>query len=115
VGDSSTVRFFHKVFGFFDIRPLPPGGWLLVKEEKDLLFAQPIVGIGIGVCSLSKVAYLLAKTTKTMDFCQLFCGFEPTLGNLQFHYTMDHARWQSGNAKIFSYIIWLLASVNRID
>jgi hypothetical protein len=74
VGDSSTGRFFRKVFGFFGIRPLPPEGWLLVKvkEENDLLFAQPIVGIGSGVCSLSKVAYSLAKTTKTMDFASFF-------------------------------------------
>jgi hypothetical protein len=30
------------------------------QRKKDLLFAQPIVGIGSGVCSLSKVAYLPA-------------------------------------------------------
>jgi hypothetical protein len=33
VGDSSRVSFFRKVFGFFNIRPSPPGGWLLVSRE----------------------------------------------------------------------------------
>jgi hypothetical protein len=28
------IRFFRKVFGFFDIRPSPPGGWLLVSQKK---------------------------------------------------------------------------------
>jgi hypothetical protein len=51
--------------------------------------------------------------SKTMDFRQLFCGFEPTLGNL--HYAMDHARWQSGNAKMFSYISMATCERNRID
>jgi hypothetical protein len=69
----------------------------LFKEEKDLLFSQPIVGIGCGVCSLSKVTYWLAKT---MDFCQLFCGFEPTLGNLLnplYHGLCQMAKWQRKN------------------
>jgi hypothetical protein len=44
-----------------------------------------------------KVAYSLAKT---MDFCQLFCGFEPTLDNLLnplYHGPHQMAKWQRKN------------------
>jgi hypothetical protein len=68
-----------------------------IKEENDYVLAHPIGGIGSGVCYLSKVAYSLAKT---MDFCQLFCGFEPTLGDLLnplYHGPRQMAKWQRKN------------------
>jgi hypothetical protein len=51
------------------------------------------------------VAYSLAKTTKTMDFCQLFCGFEPTLGNLLnplYHGPRQMAKWQRKNIYLYN-------------
>jgi hypothetical protein len=105
----NIIKFHHQFILF--VHPLGEMGFLfcgqkmipqktaetLIKEENDLFFAQPIVGIGSGVCSLSKVAYSLAKT---MDFCQLFCGFEPTLGNLLnplYHGPRQMAKWQRKN------------------
>jgi hypothetical protein len=47
VGDSSTVRFFRKVFGFFDIRPLPSGGWHLVSQNLFVFDASSVTPFSI--------------------------------------------------------------------
>jgi hypothetical protein len=54
-GDSSTGRFFRKVFGCFGIRPLPPGGWLLVAKTKIIFGKKRVALFG------EKKAFLVIK------------------------------------------------------
>jgi hypothetical protein len=52
VGDSSTGRFFRKVFRFFGIRPLLPGGWLLVfKKELSIISQVAVYSSGVGLAA----------------------------------------------------------------
>jgi hypothetical protein len=74
--------------------------------------AHPIGGIGSGVCTWIKSGFFIPNST---DFRHFFGDSNLRQALCLIHYTMDYVRWQSGNAKIFRYIIWLLARVNRID
>jgi hypothetical protein len=97
----SSVRglsFFREVFVLFSFKFRSSFAPRRVAScQNDYVLAHPIGGIGSGVCSLSKVAYSLAKN---MDFSHFFCGFEPTLGNLLnplYHGPRQMAKWQRKN------------------
>lgn len=73
----------------------------------------------IQLAELGAVYVLLIKSgffiANSMDFRYFFRDSNRRQAFCLIHYTMDHDRKQSGIAKMFRYIIWLLVSVDRID